>query len=108
MPNLYKVLGQAVPSTSSDIVTVPSGKQHILSSLMVANTTASPVTYRVHVRIAGAAVATSNAIVYDSTVAPNDTVSLTLAMSLDAADVVTVVSGTSGSLTVTAFGTEIS
>jgi hypothetical protein len=108
MANAYKILGQAVPATSSDIITVGAGKSQVVSTLVVANTTSSAATVRVYARIAGAAAATSNAIIYDVTVLGNTTQTYTMGITLAATDVLTVVSGTSGALTVTAFGSEIS
>jgi hypothetical protein len=107
MPNAYKILGQAAPATSSDLITVPSGRSQVVSTLVVANTTASAATVRVHARIAGAAAATSNALIYDASILGNSTVTFTLGITLAATDVLTVVSGTSGALTATAFGNEI-
>lgn len=108
MANTYKILGQAAPATSSDVITVGSGKSQIVSTLVVANTTSSAATVRIHARVGGAAAATSNALVYDAYILGNSTSTFTLGITLAATDVLTVVSGTSGALTVTAFGNEIS
>jgi hypothetical protein len=108
MANTYKILGQAVPNTSSDLITVGSAKSQVVSTLIVTNTTSSASTYRVHARIAGAATATSNAIIYDATCLGNTTITLTLGITLAATDVLTVISGTGSALTFTAFGSEIS
>lgn len=108
MANAYKILGQGAPATSLDVITVGAAKSQVVSTLVVANTTTSAVTCRVHARVAGAAVATSNALAYDITILGNTTQTFTLGITLAATDVLTVVSGTSGALTVTAFGSEIS
>ena len=107
MPTTYQILGQASPATSSKIFTVPSATAYVVSTLVVANTTTSSSTVRVHARVAGAAAATSNAVVYDASIPANSTVSFTLGMTFAATDVLTVVAGTSGALTVTAFGSAI-
>ncbi len=107
MPTTYQILGQAAPATSSAIFTVPSATAYVVSTLVVTNTTTSASTVRVHARIGGAAVATSNAVVYDASIPANSTVSFTLGMTFAATDVLTVVSGTSGALTVTAFGSSL-
>jgi hypothetical protein len=105
----YKVLGQAAPASTAnaDLITVGAGKSQIISSLVITNTTASSATARVFARIAGATAATSNAIIYDASIAPNSVVSFTLGVTLAATDVVTVRTGTSNALTFTAFGTEL-
>lgn len=107
MPTAHLILGQAVPATSSNIFTVPASTTYIVSTLVVANTTTSASTVRVHARVAGAAAATSNAVVYDASIPANSTVSFTLGMTFAATDILTVVAGTSGALTVTAFGSSL-
>jgi hypothetical protein len=47
-------------------------------------------------------------IAYDVPIAANDSTTLTLGITLDAADVITAYSGASADLTVAVFGTEIS
>ena len=108
MATAYKILGQAAPATSSDIITVASAHSVIISTLVIANTTTSASTVRAYARVGGAAAATSNAIIYDASIPANSTVSFTLGITLAATDVLTVVAGTSGALTVTAFGSDLS
>ena len=109
MATVYKVLGQQAPATTSntDLYTVGAGKSAVISTLHIANTTASSATCRVFIRVAGAAAATTNAIVYDGVVLPNDFKALTEGFTLAATDVVTVQSGTSSALTFQLFGSEI-
>lgn len=89
---------QAAPgSTDTDLITVASGFEAVISTLAVANTTAAAVTYRVFVRIAGAAAdQDTNALIYDSTVTPNNTSFLTVGVALAATDVLTVRASTTG------------
>jgi hypothetical protein len=110
MATTYKILGQAAPTSTSnaDLITVGASKSQIISTLSIANTTTSDATCRVFARIAGAAAAASNALMYDVTVGANSVQSLTLGISLAATDVLTVRTGTANALTFTAFGTEIS
>ena len=105
----YKVLGQIAPANTSNatLYTVPAATSAVGSSLVIANVTATAATARVFVRIAGAAAAASNAIVYDTSIVANSTLSLSLGLSLSATDVVTVQSGTGNALTFTLFGSEI-
>jgi hypothetical protein len=105
----YKILWQSAPASTSnaDLITVSAGHQEIVSSLVICNTTATTASARVFVRIAGAAAATSNAIIYDTNILPNSTVSFTLGITIAATDVVTVRTSTSNALTFTAFGTEL-
>lgn len=110
MPTNYKVLGQSLPSTTSntDLYTVPAGTQTVVSTINVANVTATAATYRIFVRVAGAAAASSQALVYDASAAANSTTAITIGVTLNATDVLTVQSGTGSALAFQAFGSEIS
>lgn len=110
MATAYKILGQAAPAatTNSDLITVGAAKSQVISTLVVANTTTTDATCRVFARIAGAAAATTNALVYDVTVPGAGVQAFTLGITLAATDVLTVRTGTANALTFTAFGSEIS
>ena len=105
----YKVLGQSSPSSTAnaDLVTVAASTELIGSSLVIANNTATAATARVFVRIAGAAAATTNAIIYDTNIPGNATATFTLGITCAATDVITVRTGTANALTFTLFGTLI-
>lgn len=104
----YKVLGQSAPSatTATDVYTVGSGLQAVISTVTIANRGTGAATYRVSVRPDGAAQANQHYIAYDATVPANDTIALTLGLTMDAADVVTVY-GSSANLSFGVFGQEI-
>jgi hypothetical protein len=104
----YKVLAQSAPSatTNTDVYTVGSGKQATISTITIANRAASSATYRIAIRVAGSALSNEEYIAYDATVPANDTVALTLGITLGAADVVTVYASTAN-LSVNIFGAEI-
>ena len=109
MAYTYKVLGQSAPSatTATDVYTVGSGKQAIVSTITVANRSATPRTYRIAVRPAGAVLANQHYLAYDVALAANDTTALTLGITLTATDVVTVYASTTD-LSFGIFGSEIS
>jgi len=109
MAYAYKVLGQSAPSatTATDVYTVGSGKQAIVSTITVANRSAAGVTYRIAIRPAGAVLANQHYLAYDVTLAANDTTALTLGITLTATDVVTVYASTTD-LSFGIFGSEIS
>lgn len=109
MAYAYKVLGQSAPSatTNTDVYTVGAGKQAIVSTITVANRAASVATYRIAIRQSGATIANQHYIAYDAAAPANDTISLTLGISLAATDVVTVYASTAN-LSFNLFGTEIS
>jgi hypothetical protein len=74
--------------------------------LSVCNTSSTGTTFRVAVRPAGASITTTQYMIYDNTIAGNDSVFLTLGMSLAATDVVSVYSATN-TLAFSLFGVEI-
>lgn len=110
MPTVYKVLGQNFPTTTANanLYTVPASTSAIISTLTITNVTSSPATCRVFVRIAGAAAATSNAVIYDVSITGNSIATFTMGVTLATTDVVTVQSSVANTLTFQAFGTEIS
>ena len=110
MATSYKILGQAAPSDTSnaDLYTVPASTEAVISTLLVTNTTGTDATCRIFARVAGAAAAASNAVIYDGTVTANDFTAITVGITLAATDVISVQSGTGSALTFQAFGSEIS
>jgi hypothetical protein len=104
-----KVLGQSAPAdtNNANLYTVPSATQAVISSLVIANVTSSLASARVFVRPNAATAGVGNAIVYDVPISANSTVALTLGITVDAADVITVRSSVADALTFHAFGSEI-
>ena len=109
MPTIYKVLGQSAPSATTDttLYTVPAATDAIVSTIVVANRDSASATFRIAVRPAGATLANQHYIAYDCSVGANDSTALTLGITLDATDVVTVRASTAN-LTFNAYGSEIS
>jgi hypothetical protein len=108
MATTYKVLAQSAPSatTATDVYTVGSGKSAVVSTVTVCNRAATAATYRIAIRVAGSALSNEEYIAYDATVPANDTIALTLGITLAATDVVTVY-GSSANLSFNLFGSEI-
>jgi hypothetical protein len=108
MPVSYKVLGQSNPTinTLTTLYTVPASTNTIISTLTVCNQAAANASYRVAVRPANASVTSAHYIGYDTLVQGNDTVALTLGITLAATDVVSVQANTS-TVSFNLFGTEI-
>jgi len=109
MPTIYKVLGQSNPAatTATTLYTVPASTDAVASTLVIANLGASAATFRVAVRPAGASLANQHYIAYDVTIAALDTLTLTLGITLDTTDVVTVYASTA-TMAFSLFGSEIS
>lgn len=108
MPTTYKVLGQSAPSatTATTLYTVPSAISAVVSTINVCNRASAADTFRIAVRPAGTSLATLHYLAYDTTIPANDSISLTLGISLATTDVITVYAGTAN-LTFAAFGAEI-
>lgn len=93
MPTTYKVLGQSNPAanTNIDVYTVTgAGKQVVVSTITVCNTSNASITYRVAIRPDAAAIATQHYIAYDVTLPAYTTDNLTIGATLDTSDVITV------------------
>ena len=108
MATTYKVLGQSNPAatTATTLYTVPAATQAVVSTIVIANLTATAATFRIACRVNGATLANSQYVAYDITVGASDSTALTLGITLGAADVITVY-GSTANLTFTAFGSEI-
>jgi hypothetical protein len=109
MATNYKVLGQSNPAatTATSLYTVPAATQAIISTVVVTNQAATAGTYRIAVRVAGAALAANQYIAYDVSLPANASDTLTLGLTLGAADVVTVYAS-SATFSFSAFGSELS
>jgi hypothetical protein len=108
MANAYKVLGQVAPSatTATTAYTVPSSTEAVISTIVIANRAASAGTYRIAVRPNGATLANEHYLAYDVAIAANDSTALTLGITIDASDVVTVYAS-SANMSFNLFGSEI-
>ena len=108
MPTNYKVLGQVAPSatTNTTLYTVPSSTEAVISTIVVCNRSATNRTFRIAVRPNGATIANEHYIAYDVTVGLSDSTTLTLGLTLDAGDIITVYASTTD-LSFSAFGSEI-
>jgi hypothetical protein len=77
-----------------------------VSTLAIANRSATAATYRIAIRPTGATLANEHYIAYNVTVGASDSTTLTLGITLAATDVITVYASTAD-LTFNAFGSEI-
>lgn len=104
-----KVLGQSNPAatTLTTLYTVPSAKEAVVSTISVANLTATAATFRIAVRPAGASIANQHYIGYDITVGASDSTLITVGLTLATTDVISVYASTAN-LAFSAFGDEAS
>jgi hypothetical protein len=107
MATTYKVLGQvhSTAGANTDLYTVPSATSAVCSTLSVCNLGVT-TTYRVAVRVAGAAIEDKQFIIHDAIINADDSALLTLGITLAATDVVTVQASTAD-VSFNLFGSEI-
>lgn len=105
----YKVLGQVAGSgaigTYSELGQVPAGKQWLVSTVAICNEGSSAITYRLGVSTS-ISPSTGEWLVYGATVPANDTVTLTLGITMGS-DWRIMTSSSSSTVSFQAFGTEI-
>jgi hypothetical protein len=108
MPTAYKVLGQIAPSatTATAIYTVPSATEAVVSSVSVCNRAGTTGTFRLSVRPDGASLANQHYLVYDANIDANDSIILTIGVTMDATDVLEAYAS-SADMTFHAYGSEI-
>ena len=107
MSETLKVLSQTNPSaaTLTDSYTVPALASAVISTLAIANRSGVATAYRVSVAVAGAANNDKQYLAYDVAIAGNAYHTLTLGITLGAADVVRVYA-TLATLSFSCFGVE--
>lgn len=108
MATSYKVLGQVAPAatTATTAYTVPSATQTVVSTIAVCNRGGTSATYRIAIRPDGATLANEHYIAYDTAITANNSTMITIGVTINAADVVTVYSSNT-SLSFSLFGSEI-
>ncbi len=109
MANAYKVLGQEdLPATTlTDVYTCPASTEAVISTIVLANRTSSAMSYRIAIRPAGASISDEHYLAYDTALAANDSTALTLGVTMEATDVLSVYAS-AVDMSVNVFGTEIS
>jgi hypothetical protein len=108
MAKTYKILGQSAPdaTTNADVYSVPSSTQAVVSSLTVCNRANSSATYRIAVRPNNATLSNEHYIAYEASIPANDTIILTIGITVSENDRITVYSS-NANLTFSVFGSEI-
>ena len=108
MATSYKVLGQVNPAatTATTAYTVAASTEAIVSSIVVANQAATAGSYRIAVRENGDTLAAKHYLAYDINLPANTTDTLTLGVTMNATDVITVYAS-SANFSFNIFGSEI-
>lgn len=107
MARTLKILGQAdlAATTLTDVYTVPSLTQSVVSSIVVCNRNGASRTFRISVAVGGAADDSKQYLVYDDTIDANKSLAFLLGVSLGAADKVRAYASAVG-VSVNVFGVE--
>ena len=107
MAETIKVLAQSLPpaATLTDVYT--ASVSAVISSIVLANQASSATTVRLSAAVAGAADAAKQYLYYDVPVPANDSLVLTLGITLAATDVLRAYSA-NGAVSVNVFGVEAS
>ena len=92
MATTYKILGQSKPSaaTLTDAYTVPAATTATVSTITVANQSATATSFRISVAINGAADAAAQYLYYDIAIPGNNTFATTIGITLASGDVIRV------------------
>jgi len=108
MATVYKVLGQNSPvaTTLTTLYTTPALTSTVVSTIAICNRSSGSSTFRIAIRPGGATIANQHYLNYDTTVPPNDTIFLTIGLTLATTDIVSVYAS-SINLSFSMFGSEI-
>lgn len=101
-----QVQGTASTGTYATLYTTPSATQAVISTIIICNTSATTQTYRIGLDTTAGTPGASEWLVYDSVVAGNDSICLTLGVCLDASKFIRV-SSSANTVVFSAFVSEI-
>ncbi len=84
----YAVLGQlaCAATTEEAVYKVPAAKQAVISSVVICNRSASPVTFRLYIAPDDAATDNKHYLYYDVSLPANDTFVATIGITMGSAD----------------------
>ncbi len=109
MAQSYKTLGQVDLTTTSltDVYTVPAATESVVSTIVIANRSATATTYSIAVRTEGDAISNKHYIASGVALGANNSTTLTLGITVEATDVISVSAGDANAVSVNLFGAEI-
>ena len=102
-----QVQGTASTGTYATLYTTPALTEAVISSLVITNQSSSTITVRIGMDATDGTPSSSEFIVYDAAIAGNDTIALTLGVTMDAGKFIRV-SSSANTCNFTAFLSEIS
>jgi hypothetical protein len=104
----YKVLGQINPTanTQTTLYTVPAATSTIVSTVSICNLANTATSFSLAVQPIGASLVSKHYINFNTPLPANDTITLTIGMTLATTDVISA-NAASSSVSFNAFGSEI-
>jgi hypothetical protein len=108
MPRRYSILGQINPTanTLTTLYQVPAGNSAVISSINIANLDANAAAFSIAANLTGAITANASYLAWRVSIPGNDSIALSLGVTLNASSYLSVNSNTS-TVTFSAFGTEL-
>ena len=108
MPRNYTILGQTNPTanTLTTLYRVPTGNSAVISSINIANLDANAAAFSIAANVNGVATANANYLAWRVSVPGNDSIALSLGVTLNASSFLSVNANTS-TVSFSAFGTEM-
>jgi hypothetical protein len=97
---------QPLANTLTTLYTVPASTQTIFSAINICNTASATATFSIAFRPNGEAINPKHYIIFDAAIAGKDTYMVNQAMSMDEADVLSVIAS-SASVSFTGFYAEV-
>lgn len=107
MATVRKILGQTQTGAGADatLYTVPASTDTVVSTIVVCETNGVAGTFKISPKTATATTTAATAIAWNMAIAANQTITLTLGITLAAASLL-VVQGSTANITFSAFGQE--
>jgi hypothetical protein len=108
MPRNYTILGQRNPTANvlTSLYQVPAGNSAVISSINISNLDANAAAFSIAANLSGAVTANANFLAWRVAIPGNDSIALSLGVTLNASSQLSVNSNTS-TVSFSAFGTEL-
>ncbi|MCH9736249.1 MAG: hypothetical protein K0U78_17130, partial [Actinomycetia bacterium] len=88
----------------TDVYTVPAATESVVSTIVIANRSATATTYSIAVRTEGDAISNKHYIASGVALGANNSTTLTLGITVEATDVISVSAGDANAVSVNLFG----
>ena len=108
MATSYKILGQLNPpaNTQTTVYTTPAANSTVISTITICNQSNTAATFCIALQKAGASLSSQQYVNFNTPIPGNDTINLTLGITMAATDVLSANANTS-SVSFNVFGSEI-